>query len=156
MSRKIMLFDLDGTLCDDRHRVHLYEEGRATDYWRPDLVMADGVWPEAARIYHEALADGWEVGILTARLERNRGVSEAWLREHHFKTDIVYLRPEEYAYMRPPAYKTTIIGSLIRSGDFDQVVHYDNDALVVGRIHETLGEQYAVHTTWDVATEPKV
>jgi len=148
-----MLFDLDGTLCDDRHRLHLYEEGKSTDYWRPDLVLADAVWPEAERLYNKALLEGWEVGVLTARLERNRGVSEAWLRANGFEASVVYLRPEEYSYMRPPAYKTTIVGSLIRSGEFDKVVHYDNDAFVVGRIRETLGDEYAVHTTWDAEHE---
>lgn len=147
--KKLLLWDLDGTLSDDRHRQLAYHEKRYLDYFAYSAMMSDPVFPEARALYDELKSAGWEIGYLTARLERNRDVSEAWLKMHNFDhPERVMLRPQELAHMRPPQFKVGVLRSFIQSGDYDAICLVDNDPLVVDHVRAELGEDYVFFADW--------
>lgn len=147
---KLLLWDLDGTLADDRHRYHLYEQKRFSEYFAYDSIMADGVYMDALALYSEMKSHGWQMGYLTARLERNRQATVDWLTKHRFDNpETAILRPEEWVDFRPPRFKSEVIGRFIESGEYDEVVLVDNDLKVVQRIAEDHGEEHVFHADWD-------
>ncbi len=146
---KLALFDLDGTLSNDDHRQHLYQQQQWADYFSYDAQMADPVWPEGRALYEEMILDGWDIGYLTARRERNRQASVDWLTLHEFvNPDSVILRPEADANIRPPKFKAIVVEDFIKHSLYDAVVLIDNDPLVVERIRADLGEEFVFHARW--------
>lgn len=147
---KLLLWDLDGTLSDDRQRQHLYQEQRWAEYFSYEAQMSDPVYPEARALYEEMKSQGWEMGYLSARLERNRPASFDWLTKHGFDNPHrLYLRPEADSIIRPARFKAAVLEDFIDFGGYDFVVLVDNDPLVADRIRTTLGEQHFFFASWD-------
>jgi hypothetical protein len=149
-SLRLCLWDIDGTLSDDRHRSHFYEAGNWEAYFAYENQISDPVYPEALALYQEMKASGWTMGYLTARLERNRPATLDWLRINDFDNpDSAILRPEDLSSMRPPRFKSEKLAQLVLSGDYEDVVLVDNDPLVIDRVVEDLGSEYVFHASWD-------
>lgn len=146
---KLVLWDFDGTMSDDRHRRDLYHEKRYAEYFGYEQQMADPPYPEAMALYAEMKLEGWEMAYLTARLERNRPATEDWIRKHGLDIGAVFMRPEAMNLVRPPKFKSQIVGRLIASGEYERVVLVDNDPLVVERIKEDHGEEHIFFASWD-------
>jgi FMN phosphatase YigB (HAD superfamily) len=147
---RLTLFDMDGTLCDDAHRYPLYLAQDWAGYFGDVEPLKDPVWPDGKAIYDEAVERGDDIYVLTARLERNRWVSEEWLRQNGFdKVKEIILRPEEEHDVRPPQFKAQVVKLLSESGVWDEVVLVDNDPDVVEAINASLGTEYTYHATWD-------
>ena len=147
---KLLLWDMDGTLSNDGHRKDLYLNKQYLEYFSYDAQMADTVYPEARALYNEMKADGWVMGYLTARLERNRPATTDWLTLHGFDSpETAILRPEADHIVRPPRFKAVVIGDIIEHGGYDQVVMVDNDPLVVERIAADYGDEFVFHADWD-------
>jgi hypothetical protein len=147
---KLLLWDLDGTLSDDSQRQHHYLNKNWSEYFSYDAQMADPVYPQALALYNEMLASGWTMGYLTARLERNRQATVDWLILHGFENpDGAIMRPEEDYLIRPPRFKSMVVGNLLSSGHYDDVVLVDNDPLVVERVSDDLGSAHVFQAMWD-------
>lgn len=148
---KLLLWDMDGTLSDDRHRQKYRDEGDYEKYFDYDAMMADPVYEEALALYREMKLDNWEMGYLTARLERNRPATVDWLTRNGFeKAESAYLRPEIYSRLRPPKFKSMLVGQLIESKAFERVVLVDNDLEVVRRVTEDHGAESVFFAEWGV------
>lgn len=150
MSDKLALFDLDGTLANDLHRKPAYLAKDWATYWDYDSMMSDPVW-EPARQKIRVLEDaGWHVWVLTARLEDyNREVTEEWLTANGFGDLPALLRPRAWSDLRPPQFKSRMLGLIKGSSDIGEVVLYDNDPDVVEEITKHHGAQHVVHCTWE-------
>lgn len=151
--KSLALWDMDGTLSNDAHRQALYVPGIASDYWLPENMAKDALYPEALAGVQDHIDHEWQIGILTARLESyNRECTEEWLRINlpGFDFDPIILRPDELAWMRPPEFKLGVVRQLLASGEFETVVLHDNDPYVISAIHKNISEVHAVHRTWDL------
>ena len=80
---EVVVFDLDGCICDDRHRLHLKPgHGAEDEDWRHyhDEGEYDAIMN--ADIVNAYIADQVPILIVTARPERYREATEAWLKEY--------------------------------------------------------------------------
>ena len=80
----IVLCDLDGTLCDIKHRLHFVKnlpEGQKKD-WRSFFagIAADGLRQEVFDMVFKYHTDGHEVFFVSARPEDHRKPTELWLQ----------------------------------------------------------------------------
>lgn len=148
---RLALWDMDGTLANDSHRAPLYIRGAWSEYWNRDQVMKDPLFPQAEAWLRSFESQGWQIGILTARLDRhNRESTEEWLTNKGIVANPIFLRPDAFDWMRPPEFKTLVVKNLIVSGAYDRVVLFDNDPEVVAAVRAECGEKTAVHCTWDM------
>lgn len=98
MSRpKAVVWDLDGTLSDDRARAHFVEveQGRKRD-WRSYFDAIDEDAPIAASIelLHALRAAGVRIVYLTGRPEYTRPKTERWLKANGLDDfDVLLMRP---------------------------------------------------------------
>jgi hypothetical protein len=141
---------MDGTLADDRQRRHFYQEKQWDKYFSYAAIMADSVYAPARALYEEMKSNGWAMGYLTARLERNRQATVDWLMANSFDNPhTAILRPEESADLRPAEFKTAVLADLLASERYDSVILVDNDPLVVARVTEELGSHHVFFASWD-------
>jgi len=70
---KIMLIDIDGTICDDIPNEYSYMFADAEPH------------PGAARHCNQWYSKGNQIHFFTAREEKDRHVTEQWLEKHGFK-----------------------------------------------------------------------
>ncbi|MCK1797255.1 hypothetical protein MTQ01_14735 [Streptomyces sp. XM4193] len=87
----LAVFDLDGTLCDTRHRLH-FLESRPKD-WAAFFRAArqDPPLPEGVRLARE-WARECELGYVTGRPERCRRDTERWLAEQGLPAGELWMR----------------------------------------------------------------
>jgi phosphoglycolate phosphatase-like HAD superfamily hydrolase len=112
---RAVVWDLDGTLSDDRARAHFVEveAGRARD-WESYFDAIDEDPPIAAslevlRALHQA---GIRIVFLTGRPERTRPKTVAWLKANGLiEYDRLVMRPEGETRLAG-LFKAEVIGSL--------------------------------------------
>jgi predicted secreted acid phosphatase len=95
---KAVVWDLDGTLADDRGRAHFVEveEGRKRD-WRSyfDAIEEDSPIAASMEILRALHAQGVRVVFLTGRPEYTRAKTERWLQANGLTDyDVLLMRPE--------------------------------------------------------------
>jgi beta-phosphoglucomutase-like phosphatase (HAD superfamily) len=112
---KAVVWDLDGTLADDRARAHFVEveQGRKRD-WRSYFDAIDEDPPIAAsmEILRALHAQGIRIVFLTGRPEYTRPKTERWLEANGLTDyDLLLMRPE--GEFRPAGeFKVEVIASL--------------------------------------------
>lgn len=87
-----LIVDLDGTLCDISHRVHLAQAGQwdefhsllAADQPNLDVVLA----VKALTVHHGFI-------IVSGRSEKYRNQTAAWLARQKLEFDLLLLRPDD-------------------------------------------------------------
>ena len=80
-----VVFDLDGTLCNDSHRRPLIEreqESKDYDAYHEALVDDTPVKPLVALLKYLVVGGGTTVEIWTGRPEKYRQPTKAWLQTH--------------------------------------------------------------------------
>lgn len=99
MRAPFVIMDIDGTLSNPSHRLHLLpsgsHEGKPVDTdWRAffDAAAGDTPFPEI-RILNNKMAETFPVFIVTGRSEDDRAATETWLRENDIRYDRLYMRP---------------------------------------------------------------
>ncbi|WP_218566321.1 hypothetical protein [Vallicoccus soli] len=134
--------DLDGTVADVRHRLHLVA-GRPRR-WDAFFAAArdDAVLPEGEAVVRRLVQDH-DLVWLSGRPERCRRDTAAWLREHGLPPGELVLRPE--GDRRPAAVvKIGLLRRLARERPLDVLV--DDDPAVV-RAARRAGFT-VLHATW--------
>lgn len=130
---KVILFDLDGVLCDNSHRAHLvppkhlqHKNSAWYDYISAcdkDTVIAAG-----AALYRALMRTHYVV-IVTSRQEVFRGKTERWLHTefggHH---DIIHRA--NYDESNPACFKETILKDLVKRGH-EIIFAVDDDPAIV-------------------------
>lgn len=147
---KLVLFDIDGVLADDRHRQHHALAERWSDYFADDVMMFDPVWKQGDDLMHQALHDGYRIGYCTGRREDTRRVTEAWLTINSFPVDLIplYMKPLS-GKTKTPVYKAATIETLMNT-DGLEVILYDDDPDVCAEVNRACGSGTAIHCTWHI------
>ncbi len=93
MSRwKAILVDLDGTLCDTKHRVHhLQSKPRDWDSFYAGIAD-DELVPAVDKVIRMAMYSGSQIVYLTGRPDNHRAATEQWLKDHGLYTIHLYMR----------------------------------------------------------------
>lgn len=92
------VFDLDGTLSDGRHRLHLLPSkdiANRTDSWDAFNLAADGDMPilDNIRLMNELYQFGKRIIILTGRSDVAKHLTIKWLWEHGCNYNDIIMRP---------------------------------------------------------------
>lgn len=93
-TRRVIIFDIDGTLANVEHRVH-HLRGQKKD-WGAFFAAADADRPhdEIAYLNRMLAADPQNVVlIVTGRPERQRAATLEWLERHGIQFDKTFFRP---------------------------------------------------------------
>lgn len=145
--KKLLLFDIDGVLADDTHRIRYFLDGEYADYF--DRASLDTPLREGIRLAQKyGGTSDYEVQYLTGRRVDLYDITRAWLKFHHLPN------PEKIT-MRGFAdrdvlanYKVGVIKNAINGGEFASVNLIDDDPEVVRVVNETFGEGTATLATW--------
>ena len=95
-ANKLWVFDVDGTLADNDHRMHHIVDGNKNWDKFFSLQHKDEPFDAVMEIFDTLTAAGHKCIIITARDERFRDVTIDWLNKHHngtVKSEDVYMRP---------------------------------------------------------------
>ena len=147
---KLALWDLDGTLADDSHRVDHAIARRWTQYFDPYKVANDSVIEEGRDMLLDLYEDGWGISYLTGRRNTLFDTSSNWLDYHGFPNP-EQIKMRTFAEDMPLAdFKVMVIGDLLSTRNYDEVVLFDDDPEVIRLVRETYGSKVAVHCTWRI------
>lgn len=91
MKSKSALIFIDGTICDDRHRVHLYG---TPAFYAEEAVMNDRPVAGSVEFLRE-LAEKYNVIYMGARPENMRSITQKWLTINGFPKGKVFLAVEQ-------------------------------------------------------------
>ena len=91
--KNAVIFDLDGTLCDVRHRRHFVtEKPKNWKAWNEEMVN-DTLNEPVALVYHLLKQlTFYDVILVSGRSEDYREKTEKWLKDHAIAYDALYMR----------------------------------------------------------------
>lgn len=138
MKQRAVIWDLDGTLSDDRARAHFVEveEGKDRD-WESyfDAMVDDPPIAASIAILHAMRNHGFRILYLTGRPEYTRPLTERWLKANGLDDyDRLLMRPNDET--RPAGFfKSEVIDGLRE--DYDIICAFEDridvaEALRVG------------------------
>lgn len=89
---KAIIVDLDGTLCDVKHRVHHVEGGNKN--WKAfnELMVHDELNHWCFELMEAMTVRGYKIIFVTGRAEPWRVPTENWLKKHFVKYEHLYMR----------------------------------------------------------------
>ena len=134
---KAVIWDLDGTLSDDRARAHFVEvdEGRARD-WKSyfDAIDTDPPIAASMEVFRAMHAAGIRVVFLTGRPEYTRASTERWLQANGLtEYDALIMRPD--GERRPAGtFKAEVVERLRR--EYELVCAFEDRIDVAERLRE--------------------
>jgi hypothetical protein len=103
---KCIIMDIDGTLADASHRIHLLPKHRHEDGVPPDqawrefyLASENDAVIEEIRILNNKLAEEYLIVLCTGRSDHDRDLTVNWLKRHDIRWD--YLRMRRSGDHRP-------------------------------------------------------
>lgn len=146
-SKRLALFDLDGVLADDRHRVHHALAREWVDYFAK--MDKDKVWPQGRELYDNAAMLGWDIMYCTGRREDTREMTRKWLKKKGFNHKLpLLMRPQEE---RAPlaVLKAGIVHGLREK--YETILLYDDDPAVIQQVGRR-----GRHCTWYIKPERMV
>lgn len=80
-TEQVVIVDIDGTICDASHRLHLIERDPPDwEAWYAGCSEDKPVIPVLRVV--DALAERYVIDIITGRKEDSRAVTEDWLKRH--------------------------------------------------------------------------
>ncbi len=94
------IFDIDGTLADASHRLHLLPKGNRekdgiTPSWEAFFAAAvDDVPIPAVRELCNIVAHAMPVFLVTGRPEKDRELTQTWLEKHGIRYAALFMRPD--------------------------------------------------------------
>ncbi|QIB67121.1 phosphatase domain-containing protein [Kineobactrum salinum] len=94
MAKRMVIFDIDGTLADNEHRVH-HLKGETKD-WEAFFAdqHLDTVRKDVARVFSLYASDlDMYIAVLTGRGEEYREVTERWLDKNGLLPNTLTMRP---------------------------------------------------------------
>lgn len=109
-TKRTIIVDLDGTLCNDGHRKSLLD-GNDWDGYHSQCFN-DEVFEDVLMLIRAFSYDGYTILIMTGRNERWRKMTENWLFVKSISQfiDRIYMRPDE-DYTPAPELKLKMITS---------------------------------------------
>lgn len=107
----VVVFDVDGTLMDEKHRAHLRDEKKWDEYF--DLCHLDTPIPEMVSLLRDYKEKGYEVWIMTGRKETCKEKTLQSFKEAGIEFDNIKMRGEDVMipdYVLKPAWIAKYIG----------------------------------------------
>lgn len=149
---RLALLDLDGVLCDDRHRVaHALARDWVAYFGAMDR---DTVWPRGRELYENCAFAGFAVGYCTGRREDTRQVTRKWLKKHGFAHKLP-LHMRALDDRRPLAeVKAEVVAKTLADG-WREVWLFDDDPHVIDLVAQVPGA-VARRCTWYIKPERMV
>lgn len=150
---RLALFDIDGVLADDRHRVQFALDKKWTEYFDADRMMSDAAWPEGKTLVSQMQDAGWTIGYLTGRRDDTRATTTEWLATHGFPEGDLIMRPfPATVRSRVPLanFKVWQIREILVACPRAHVVLFEDDPEVVRLVQQEIGSGHAVLCTWHV------
>jgi len=100
--KKIVIFDLDGTLAliDKRREISTKDNGKMdwSKFFDPDMVDLDD--PNTPVItMANLLSSQYHIWILSGRSDVTQDATLDWLRKHNVHFDYLQMRPQNHLYM---------------------------------------------------------
>ena len=131
----LVVFDIDGTLADNHHRVH-HVKSKPKNWPAYDAAIPDdtAIWPMAETFRAMRLA-GYDIIFVTGRSERSRKDTVEWLDENdlHNSLSKVYMRPDG-DYRSDDIVKCEILDQIIKEYGFKPDIWFDDRPRVVRAI----------------------
>lgn len=130
---KVVLFDLDGVLCDNSHRAHLVPPKHLqhkNSAWH-DYVSAcdkDKVIPAGASLYRSLMRTHY-VAIVTSRQEAFRAKTERWLHTNFGGHHVVHHRANDDE-STPTEFKENFLKDLLNQNRENNFAVDDDPAIV--------------------------
>ena len=93
--QELALVDLDGTLADDRHRHHFYEEGNFAEYFSDENVLKDPVFLSGHELVAGLDLEHTKFVYLTGRRSTMQSVTEMWLDYNGFPPARLLMKPAD-------------------------------------------------------------
>lgn len=92
---QIIVADLDGTLCDNGHRVDYAQTGQWDEYH--SRIAADRAHPDVANLIRQMSSNmrDWEVWLVSGREDRLLWETQRWLAINDIIVDRILLRPAQ-------------------------------------------------------------
>jgi hypothetical protein len=146
---RLALIDIDGVLANDSHRTPHAILREWAEYFDPERMLADTVWPEGRALVQRLWLRRTEIAYLTGRREDRRDVTERWLINNRFPYGQLYMRHPDMK-MRLAELKASIIRDIKQATPTLDIVLYDDDPEVIRTVREEFGDDTAVHCTWYV------
>ncbi len=151
MNHRTALIDLDGVICDDRHRVEHALRRDWCSYF--GMMGADTVWRQGRELYEACTLTGWDVAYLTGRRDQFRPVTRRWLDRHGFDADLPLLMRPDDSSSRLAEFKAGIVADLL--GDYEALILFDDDPEVIKVVGQVPGVRVR-HCRWHVKPERMV
>lgn len=125
-SNILWVIDIDGTLADNRHRSDLIKppDPRWDQYFDYGLVLEDSPIPGALEHFEQGRFKHGDHVILTARPERSRSATEAWLHRHQFvvlETRIL-MKPDMIRHQRASIFKPAALSVLAEDNPTKRII----------------------------------
>ena len=151
----LALFDIDGVLANDSHRVKYALDRQWFKYFDKKLMAADKLWPQGRALVDRYAAEGWVIAYLTGRREDRRQVTEDWLDDNGLPCGRLVMR--SFSDSMPLAnFKERYIRNVVARENYTDVVLFDDDPEVIRFVQEQVGPAHAIHCTWHVKEKPLV
>src|SRR5690349_18646236 len=134
MDRAIAVFDIDGTVADARHRLHLIAGSADHEQWVRffDAAVDDPPLPEGVAKARQ-LAETHDIVWLTARPERLRAMTARWLAQHGLPAGQLLMLPDGDKTLAR-RYKLDAIRKLAEEHEVAVVI--DDDPRVIALLEE--------------------
>jgi len=117
---KLIICDLDGTLCDDRHRKYLVWAGDWRSYFEASFL--DGVNKSVQDfIAYCKVYKNCDIAFLTGRPEIYREKTEFWLKNTLINIPYSLFMRQENDYRSAEVYKREITEILIKENGLDNI-----------------------------------
>jgi hypothetical protein len=144
MPRALAVLDIDGTVADARHRLHLIAETDKHENWVRffDAAIDDPPLPEGVARARQ-LAELYDIVWLTGRPERIRPMTEQWLADHGLPPGRLLMLPDGEK-MLARMYKLDAVRRLAEEREIAVVV--DDDPRVIALLEEA--EIPVVRASW--------
>lgn len=148
--KKLLLFDIDGVLADDTHRIQYALDKDWARYFQ--LSAIDAPLETGVRLAQKYGSDpDYEVQYLTGRRVDMYENTRLWLKLQAKVPNSERITMRGFADRDVLSnYKTGVIKNALNGGEFDSVNLIDDDPEVVRVVNETFGEGTATLATWYV------
>lgn len=120
----VAIFDVDGTITNHRHRLHLLPDH---DAFYAEMVY-DTLMPGVLRLYL-AISQWYVIKLVTGRPEKYRSATMEWLLSRSFSCKYLWMRPDG-DHSPAPVLKKRILLDLRKESDEPTLAIDDDPACV--------------------------
>lgn len=140
MNKTLSIFDIDGTVANDSHRVKYALQKKWTEYFKPGRVLADALIPQGLAYVELALSSGHDVAYMTGRRSDLLPATLSWLSKVGLPTNVkMYMRPLVSTTTPRPRLadlKTAYLKTISATAEYSTILLYEDDPEVVRVVNE--------------------